>query len=395
MKKIYLKIICLTLSALSVFSLACTPDKQNTPHEHSYSAEWKTDENSHYKECSCGSKSQSAEHDDTDADDKCDVCGYDLPHGHVYSVEWQIDQESHYKICVCGEKSEKGNHADDDNNGNCDKCGYEMESYDPGPLPTTDPSNVIAQENLTVTMEKVVDIPARYTQSNVYCYVLQGGGTDGKYYYGALIQSKKTAEDVTIICKYDIETGELVAQYEDIMTEHSNDLAYNPVTKEIIISHASPNGKYVSIFNAKDFTFKKRVEISVSTGAIAYDQFENCYIAATLAYVGETRYATFVKYDNDFNEIGRTQTNIGLITQDVTQNIDVDSKYIYYCQYKKNAIVVYDKVTGEHVKDIILPKQTAEAENVFHIGETLYVAYYNQPGGTLYKLNISSKDDLT
>ena len=167
-------------------------------------------------------------------------------------------------------------------------------------------------------------------------------------------------------------------------------MTYNPNTNEIIVSHALPTevANKVSIFDAEDFTLKETVELTVGTGAISYDPYENCYVASNLNYVDDVRYATFVKYDLGFNEIGRTQANIGLITQKTTQNLDVDSKYIYYCQYQSNAIIVYDKTTGEHVKDIILPKQTNEAEHVFHVGETLYVGYYNQPGGTLYKVNI-------
>ncbi|MBQ7235649.1 MAG: hypothetical protein IJX03_00640 [Clostridia bacterium] len=260
--------------------------------------------------------------------------------------------------------------------------------------PTADPSSSVEQDYFSTELEWVTNVKQGYTDDNVLCYVVQGGCTDGTYYYAGVIQSTKTVDDVAMIQKFDLATGELVATYHDLKVGHCNDMTYNPNTNEIIVSHALPTevANKVSIFDAEDFTLKETVELTVGTGAISYDPYENCYVASNLNYVDDVRYATFVKYDLGFNEIGRTQANIGLITQKTTQNLDVDSKYIYYCQYQSNAIIVYDKTTGEHVKDIILPKQTNEAEHVFHVGETLYVGYYNQPGGTLYKVNITAQE---
>ena len=45
---------------------------------HKYGEEWKTDANNHWKECSCGDKVNVAAHIDDNADNKCDVCGYDM-----------------------------------------------------------------------------------------------------------------------------------------------------------------------------------------------------------------------------------------------------------------------------------------------------------------------------
>lgn len=258
--------------------------------------------------------------------------------------------------------------------------------------PTADPSSTVEPENLSVELKRVTNVERGYTNSNVLCYVVQGGCTDGKYYYAGIIQSTKTVDEVSMIRKYDLATGELVATYDDLKVGHCNDMTYNPNTNEIIVSHALPSeiSNIISVFDAKDFTLKETVELTVGTGAISYDPYQNCFIASNVNNVDNVRYATFVKYDLGFKEIGRTQANIGLITQKTTQQIDIDSKYIYYCQYKNNAIVVYDKTTGEHVKDIMLPITTREAEHVFHVGETLYVGYYDAPGGTLYKIDITA-----
>lgn len=45
---------------------------------HKYGEEWKSDESNHWYECSCGDKTSIAAHIDDNADNKCDVCGYDM-----------------------------------------------------------------------------------------------------------------------------------------------------------------------------------------------------------------------------------------------------------------------------------------------------------------------------
>ena len=45
---------------------------------HKYNEEWKSDESNHWNECSCGDKTSIAAHIDDNADNKCDVCGYDM-----------------------------------------------------------------------------------------------------------------------------------------------------------------------------------------------------------------------------------------------------------------------------------------------------------------------------
>ena len=45
---------------------------------HKYNEEWKSDESNHWNECSCEDKTSISAHIDDNADNKCDVCGYDM-----------------------------------------------------------------------------------------------------------------------------------------------------------------------------------------------------------------------------------------------------------------------------------------------------------------------------
>ena len=73
-------------------------------HTHTFSSDWKSDENSHWKVCECGEKSELASHLDNNHDDKCDVCGKVLPHQHWYLDDYEYDDFNlyHWHIPGCG-----------------------------------------------------------------------------------------------------------------------------------------------------------------------------------------------------------------------------------------------------------------------------------------------------
>ena len=53
--------------------------KVEPAHVHNHGSEWKTDAENHWNECECGDKANVAPHADTNNDEKCDTCGYDMP----------------------------------------------------------------------------------------------------------------------------------------------------------------------------------------------------------------------------------------------------------------------------------------------------------------------------
>ena len=139
-------------------------EKLPEAHKHSYGTEWKSDSNSHWHECSCGNKSDSAAHTEdsgtvtkpaTETETgirtyKCSVCGYEMrteiieklpeAHKHSYGTEWKSDSNSHWHECSCGNKSDSAAHTEDSGTVTkpatetetgirtykCSVCGYEM-----------------------------------------------------------------------------------------------------------------------------------------------------------------------------------------------------------------------------------------------------------------------------
>lgn len=90
---------------------------------HSYTT-WMYDDTNHWYECSvCHEKSNEAAHtpgaEATESTAQtCTVCGYiikeALGHTHSYSSEWKSDNESHWHECDCGDKKDNGEHTWDD-----------------------------------------------------------------------------------------------------------------------------------------------------------------------------------------------------------------------------------------------------------------------------------------
>ncbi len=97
-------------------------------HEHTFIFEIREDAHKIIYTCDCDWLEDRGfeRHDDADADEYCDLCGYHvgLPHEHNYRFE--CDKTSHRLIFECGCNSPETSepHIDKDNDGWCDVCGY-------------------------------------------------------------------------------------------------------------------------------------------------------------------------------------------------------------------------------------------------------------------------------
>lgn len=256
-----------------------------------------------------------------------------------------------------------------------------------GPDPTPkdpEPSDYIVEdrEQLGILTE-FFPIEGVTDANGVNCRVVQGACTDGTYYYVALNDAQsKNADSISAIRKYDLRTGELVHTYEGMKVAHCNDMTVNPDKGELIAVHNSPDRTKISIFDLETMTFKEYKTLTLEIYSMSYDPFEKCY------WVGISYGYNFAKLDLDFNQVG--DIYVGKDTGYTKQGMDVDSKYIYFAQYKTNCIIVYDK-QGNYVKQIDFSVSSAEAENICHIGDTFYIGYYTTPrGGKLYKMEIST-----
>ncbi|MBO5270133.1 MAG: hypothetical protein J6B77_05065 [Clostridia bacterium] len=223
-----------------------------------------------------------------------------------------------------------------------------------------------------------------HTDANgVNCRVIQGGCTDGTYLYVAFNDGgSKNPNSISAIRKYHIATRSLVTTYENLKISHCNDMTFNPETNELLMVHNSPDREHISIYDADSLEFKEMITIDLDIYSIAYDPYEQCY------WVGISYGYTFAKLDFDFQQVGDIYQ--GYESGYTKQGMDIDSKYIYFLQYGKNCIMVYDK-SGAFVREIPLPKTNHEPENICHIGDDFYVGYLESGGGTMYLVEIGEK----
>ena len=100
-------------------------------HEHNYGG-WVHDSVNHWQECTCGDKTDMAEHSfgewtvtkeasTTEPGSKtrsCSVCGFEetleipvLSHTHSYGTDWKNNETSHWHECTCGDKADMAAHS--------------------------------------------------------------------------------------------------------------------------------------------------------------------------------------------------------------------------------------------------------------------------------------------
>ena len=100
-------------------------------HEHNYGG-WVHDSVNHWQECTCGDKTDVAEHtfgewmvtkeaSTTEPGSKtrsCSVCGFEetleipvLSHTHSYGTDWKNNETSHWHECTCGDKADMAAHS--------------------------------------------------------------------------------------------------------------------------------------------------------------------------------------------------------------------------------------------------------------------------------------------
>ena len=105
--------------------------------EHTFSTDFKTDAENHWKECVCGAKTENGAHSGgtatCTAKAVCTTCNtaYGEIATHTHGTEFKNDATNHWNECECGDKANVAAHADTDNNGKCDTCGYDISAQAP------------------------------------------------------------------------------------------------------------------------------------------------------------------------------------------------------------------------------------------------------------------------
>ncbi|MCQ2960680.1 MAG: endonuclease [Bacteroidales bacterium] len=135
-RKILLTLLTMTSAALTLTGCG------EPEHVHTWATTWSRNENQHWVIATCHPEvcSYLGDHSDGNNDGYCDACGYkmsgenpDPGHIHTYEAAWSTNSTQHWHAATCGHdvKSELGNHIDSNNDNYCDTCNYQISEPDP------------------------------------------------------------------------------------------------------------------------------------------------------------------------------------------------------------------------------------------------------------------------
>ena len=383
------------------------PEPKPDEHRHTFSDVWSYDASKHWLEATCehtGLREATAPHS-YDSNGVC-ICGQtapepepdepiipdqpEEPHEHTYSKEWSKDAEKHWHAATCEHTELRSDEAEHTYVKDVCICGQAEPDYGP------EPADYFKNGTPIGTMTELFKMSAYVDSQGRNCRVLQGGCTDGRYYYAFFNDAKTDADGVhsatsaSVCYKYDMTTNKLVATYEGLMVEHVNDATYVPDTHEIIAVHCSPNRKLLSVLDADTLELKRQITVDDEIYSLAYDQYEKCYWAGLTYANGDLKGDSFARLDLDFRTVAVYPGETFGYTR---QGMDVDSEYIYFARYTPNCVLVYDK-QGNFVNRIALSATDYELENIFHIGDTFYLGYYTtKAGGKLYSFALTDANE--
>ena len=222
------------------------------------------------------------------------------------------------------------------------------------------PEEVMAsgREMAFYPVEKLADIPTLNG-----CDVQQGGGSDGKYAYYAMI-NKSTTPETGMIYKYDTATWELVAKSKPMPSGHTNDITYDSKNHRLVISYCSASDGYKGLVfvNPDTLEFIEYIVCPTSNRGV-------CYLPETNQYLFATGY-TFHLTDENFNTIRSTVDGYAELT---TQGFYCDGKYIYDPRWKSGSryqTITINTLDGEFIAAVPFYNVDGEPENIYRDGNS-------------------------
>ncbi len=223
-----------------------------------------------------------------------------------------------------------------------------------------DPEEVInsGREYVFYTMEKIARIPTKGAHT-----VVQGGGSDGKYAYYAVI-NKATTPESAVIHKFDMSTWEVVATSKSMPSGHTNDITYDSKNHRLVISFCSASDGYKGLVfvNPDTLEFLEYTVCPTANRGVSYLPETNQYLLAT-GY-------TFQLTNDKFETISSTVCGF---PERTTQGFYCDGKLIYDPRWKsgsKYQIITINTLDGQFIKAVELHNIEGEPENIFRDGNS-------------------------
>ncbi len=225
---------------------------------------------------------------------------------------------------------------------------------------------------------------------------VQGGCTDGTYYYAFMITDNSVTPTKCTILKYELASQNLVKVSRELELGHANDAAWNPDRGVIAVCGS---GMTHYLIDPETLTVKETVRTDNPGYTVVYDSVQKEYLMATST-------AVYV-YDSDFRPKRQFAIEGFLSAFDAGgkaagQGMTCDDTYLYYLEYWQNSangkdircnIAVYRLRTGAFVQRIPL-EMKREAENIFIWNNSFYVVCNNisWSGSECFRIDIVPED---
>ena len=197
------------------------------------------------------------------------------------------------------------------------------------------------------------------------CFILQGGGTDGKYLYLAMVTPKVDGYQDGHIIKLEPESGKIIKISERMKIDHANDITYNPKMGKLLVVHNVPHCQWLSVIDPETLELDRIIDMpGIPVFSISYNEKRDCYA------VGRSNGQDIGILDADFKLIHHYDA---VNTRYITQGMTSDDDYIYYVQHAVNCIMKYDW-EGNFIEYLPLSKRSGEPENIWFVNGKFYMA---------------------
>jgi len=234
----------------------------------------------------------------------------------------------------------------------------------------------INKQNLAVGVKGIATIPRIYTSSVAQIATIpipttdirnvQGGWTDGTYFYQLFIKVRSNVDNETIMIKWNLSTQKEVARSGILPVDHANDLTYDSKNKRFVIVHAG-NTATISFLNPSTLKITGSKELSRKISGLDYNATNNQYVAC----IANT--FAFIIYDENFNEVSSVIYTSHWVSGFTKQGVACNDNYIAYIYYNRDIISIYDWA-GNFKAFIEVDFPHNEGENITFISQTNYTS---------------------
>ena len=240
---------------------------------------------------------------------------------------------------------------------------------------------------------KKLDIRKKAKQKLYQYDTVQGSTSDGTYSYTILLNKRNNR---CRIVKMKAGTSKVIKVSGVLNLGHGNDMAYNPVTKRLVVAHGKSTKRTISVINPDTLKRTKKVTVSIpdKISGISLKTLQSKPYFAGISYVpGTDEYALKATSLNiilylDKNFKLKRAVRLSMSPANLGQNSHVTEDYIYRItspSSKKagNIIYAYDRA-GLYLGNIVVPVP-GELEGIYFVGNKLFGSIYRSRFITIKK----------